>query len=121
MKRPGKHAGPIHRYDRLMQQVEINLKVPSLTIRASDKPDQRVDNRHIRFTKRITVETVPTAGDWLELSMHGESFHCTVQRKDWHEEKNLFVVECVFGRRTITEAELEGFMSDPDWATKQLP
>ena len=101
---------------------EVNLKIPSLTIRSAGKPDQRIDNGAVRFSKRITVDAVPKAGDWLSLSTKfGEPFECTVMRSDWSEEKNLFIVSCAYGRRSITSEEYEGLMNDPAWATKQLP
>jgi hypothetical protein len=101
--------------------VEVNLKVPSLTVRTPDKPDRKVDNSSVRFSKRVTVESIPKAGEWLQLSTQGDSFECTVIRADWNEGKNLFVVACTLSRRSITPAELEAFLTDPEWATTQLP
>jgi hypothetical protein len=102
--------------------IEVNLKIPSLTIRAPGKSDVRVDNGPIRFTKRITVEAIPKAGDWLSVSTRdGGPFECSVTRADWSDEKNLFVVSCTYGRRSITAAEHDALLADPDWATKQLP
>jgi hypothetical protein len=101
---------------------EVNLKIPSLTVKSPGKPDQRIDNGSVRFTKRITVETVPKPGDWLQLSTRlGEPFDCTVTRSDWDEEKNMFVVSCSYGRRSITADEHNALLNDSDWATKQLP
>ena len=101
---------------------EVNLKIPSLTVRPVGKPDQRIDNGSVRFTKRITVEAVPKPGDWLQLSTRfGEPFDCTVTRTDWDEEKNIFVISCSYARRSITADEHTALLTDPDWATKQLP
>jgi hypothetical protein len=102
--------------------VEVNLRIPSLMIRQPGKPDQRLDNSSVRFAKRIIVEAIPKAGEWLQLSTRaGEPFECTVTRSDWSEEKNLFVVSCTFSRRSISPDEHNALLSDPDWATKQLP
>ncbi len=102
--------------------VEVTLKIPSLTIRSAGKEDQRIDNGSVRFSKRISVDAIPKPGDWLPLSTRfGEPFECTVTRSDWSEDKNLFVVSCNYGRRSITSAEYEALLTDPDWATKQLP
>ena len=102
-------------------EVEVNMKVPSLTVRAPGTPDQKIDNGAIRFTKRIMVEAIPKSGDWLQLSTRfGEPFECTVTRADWSAENNLFVVSCAYSRRSITATEHNALLTDPDWATKQL-
>ena len=101
--------------------VEVNLKVPSLTVREPGKPDRRIDNSNVRFGKRMAVEAIPKPGEWLQLSAFGETFECTVSRSDWHESKNVFVVSCAFSPRSMTHAQLEALLNDPDWATKQLP
>jgi len=107
---------------RMPIEVEVSMKVPSLTVRSPGKPDQRIDNSNVRFSKRIFVEAIPKAGEWLQLSsMHGEPFECTVTRSDWHEEKNIFIVACSFSRRSITPAEHDALLHDPEWATKLLP
>jgi hypothetical protein len=110
-------------YDQRMPiVVEVNLKIPSLTIRSDAKPNQRIDNASTRFSKRITLEAVPKPGDGLPLSTRsGEPFEGTVTRTDWHDDKNLFVVSCTYGRRSITGTEYQALLTDPDWATKQLP
>ena len=103
--------------------VEVNLKVPSLTVRVPGKPEpQRIDNGSVRFTKRTTVEAIPKPGDWLPLSTRfGEPFDCTVTRAEWDEEKNIFIVSCSYARRSITADEHTALLNDSDWATKQLP
>jgi len=110
-------------YDSIMAiDVEVNLRVPSLVVRAAGKPDQRIDNGSLRFAKRIPVEAIPKPGDWLPVSTRGgEPWECTVTRCDWSEEKNLFVVSCAYGRRSITPEEYDALLNDPDWTTKQLP
>ena len=102
--------------------IEVNLKIPGLTVRSAAKPDQKIDNGSVRFSKRITVEAVPKPGDWLPLATRfGDPFECTVMRADWSEEKNLFVVSCAYSRRSITADEYNALLTDADWATKQLP
>ena len=102
--------------------VEVNLKVPSLTVRVPGQPDQRIDNGSVRFTKRAVVSTVPKPGEGLSLSTRfGEPFDCTVTRSDWDERKEMFVVSCTYARRSITPDEHAALMSDADWTTRQLP
>ena len=103
-------------------EVEVNLKIPSLTVKSPGKPDQRIDNGSVRFTKRITVDGVPKPDGWLQLSTRiGEPFDCTVTRVEWSDDKNMFVVSCSYGRRSITADEYHALLTDADWATKQLP
>jgi hypothetical protein len=101
--------------------VEVNLRVPSLIIRSPDTPDRKVDNSSVRFHKRITVASIPKPGEGLLLSTQGHSFECIVSRADWNEGKNLFVVACTLSRRSITPSEFETLLTDPEWATTQLP
>ena len=105
----------------MASEVELNLKVPSLTVKTPGKPDRKIDNSSVRLSKRISVESIPKAGEWLQVSAGAESFECTVTRTDWDDGKNLFVVACAFSRRSITAAELDALLNDPAWATKQLP
>jgi len=102
--------------------VEVNLRIPSLTVRPVGKPNQRIDNGAVRFSKRITVNAVPKPGESLSVSAQsGEPFECSVTRSDWSEEKNLFIVSCTYARRSITSEEYEDLVSDPAWVKKQLP
>jgi len=103
-------------------EVEISLKIPSLTVKSPSAPDRRIDNGSVRFAKRIQVDAVPKPGDWLPLSTSGaDPFECTVSRADWDEQKNVFVVACAYGRRSITHEEYTALVNDPEWATRQLP
>jgi hypothetical protein len=103
-------------------EIEVNLRIPSLTLKSSGTKDVRVDNSSVRFSKRVSVDGVPKAGDRLALSTRsGPPFECTVSRSDWHEEKSVFVVACAYGRRSITAEEHNALLSDPDWSSQQLP
>ena len=102
--------------------IEVNLRIPSLTIRSEGSKDVRVDNSSVRFSKRVSVDGVPKAGDRLALSTRsGPPFECTVSRSDWHEEKSLFVVSCAYARRSITAEEHSALLADPDWSPQLLP
>src|SRR6266403_5820907 len=92
------HVGRLEYHRRVAIDVEVNLKIPSLTIRSVGKPDQKIDNGAVRFSKRIAVDSVPKPRDWLSLSTQfGDPFECTVTRSDWNEEKNLFIVSSAYG------------------------
>jgi hypothetical protein len=103
-------------------EIEVNLRIPSLTLKSAGTKDVRVDNSSVRFSKRVSVDGVPKPGDRLALSTRsGPPFECTVSRSDWHEEKSVFVVSCAYGRRSITAEEHNALLSDPDWSSQQLP
>src|SRR5262249_16006587 len=102
-------------------EVEVNLRVPSLTLQEDGQHDRRVDNRSVRFVRLIRVERVPKRDEAVSALIWETAFDCTVPRCDWSDDKNVFVASCVFGRRTITRAEYEGLMTDPDWTKHELP
>src|SRR5437868_3358567 len=103
-------------------EVEVNLKIPSLTIRSATNAETRIDNGSVRFIKRVAVDAIPKPGDRLTLSTRRTpAFECTVTRSDWSEEKNVFIVSCSYARRSITPEEHDALLTDPEWSSKQLP
>ena len=103
--------------------IEVNLRIPSLTIRAPGNVEGvRANNQSVRFGKRMIVDAVPVAGSELKLSTQsGESFDSRVTRADWSDDKNLFVISCQYGARSITEAAYHALLGDPDWTKTELP
>src|SRR3954469_23879927 len=109
-------------YPAMSIVVEVNLKIPSLTVRPPGADQQRIDNASVRFSTRVTVQAIPKPGDSLQLSTRlVPAFDATVTRADWSDDKNMFVVSCSYARRSIAEADYTALLNDPDWATKQLP
>ena len=107
---------------RMIQTVEISLRVPSLRVRreGTDKPET-ISNSDIRFIKRIEVDSIPKTGTVLKMEIASRgSFDSVVVRSDWHEEKNLFVVACQYGNRSITPADYQALLDAPDWQLKPL-
>jgi hypothetical protein len=101
--------------------VEVNMKIPSLTVTTAEHGERRIDNGPVRFTKQIVVEAIPKAGEVLQLSTRmGEPFGCTVTRSDWSEDKNQFIVSCSYAKRSITPQDHDALINDPDWTMKQL-
>jgi len=103
-------------------EIEINLRVPTLTVKVPNEPDRRIDNSAVRFTKRIEVPALPKPGESLLLSTNGgqTTFECTVTRSDWHEEKALFVVACTYAKRSLSVDTYSALVNDTDWTMKQL-
>lgn len=111
-----------HADDRTMAiEVEVNLRVPSLMLREDGQPDRRVDNSSVRFARRILVDHVPKRDETVSVPSCGTRFECTATRCDWSDAKNVLVVSCVFSRRSITRAEYERLLTDPEWAKLDLP
>jgi hypothetical protein len=103
-------------------EIEINLRVPTLTVKVPNEPDRRIDNSAVRFTKRIEVPSLPKPGELLSLSTNAgqTTFECTVTRSDWHEEKALFVVACTYAKRSLPVETYSALVNDTDWTMKQL-
>lgn len=106
----------------MVQTVEISLRVPSLRVKREGKDTpETISNSDIRFIKRIEVESIPKAGTVLqmEIASHG-SFESVVVRSDWHEDKNLFVIACQYGNRSIAPADYQALLDAPDWQLRPL-
>lgn len=60
-------------------EVEVNLRIPTLTLRSATEPDRRVDNSIVRFVKRVEVPAIPKVGEVMHLSTHiGDAFEATI-------------------------------------------
>src|SRR5436309_14364659 len=103
--------------------VEVSLRIPSLTLKTSDQPDQVINNSDIRFARLISVAAIPQVGSRLDVTVKPDVIlQCTVTRADWEEERALFVVSCQ-SRPTKGTASVnyQALMNDSDWRRKQLP
>ena len=102
--------------------VEINLRIPRLTIRSASAPDKVIDNSIVRFTRLAQVPAIPKAGDPLRLAARvaGQALDCVVTRADWSEDKELFVVSCNYSKKSIAAADYEALVNDADWTMKPL-
>jgi hypothetical protein len=105
-----------------MPEIEVSMRVPTLTVRAPNEPDRRIDNSAVRFTRRIDVPALPKAGEVLSLSTdEGRTqFDCTVTRSDWSEDKGLFVVACTYAKRSLPVDTYNALVSDAKWTMKPL-
>ena len=102
-------------------EVEVNLRIPTLTIRSPHEPDRRIDNSIGRFPKLIQVPAIAKPGAPLQLSVStGETLDCTVTRADWHEQQERFVVSCTYAKKSITPELYTALINDENWKTKTL-
>jgi hypothetical protein len=102
-------------------EVEVNMKIPRVTIRADGQDDKIIDNSGVRFTTLIQVPAIPKPGASLQLTTSGgDGFECTVTRADWNEERERFVLSCSYAKRSMSAAEYGALVNDSAWQTKQL-
>jgi hypothetical protein len=106
---------------RVSIEVELNLRIPTLTLRSVDEPDKRIDNSTVRFSKAINVPAIPKTGEMIQLSTSaGDAFEATITRVDWNEERALFVLSCNYAKRAISSNEYRALVSDTAWRVKEL-
>jgi hypothetical protein len=104
------------------QTVEISLRIPSLRVRREGKDEpETIVNSDIRFSKRIELEAIPKAGDVMQMTVgEGGAFECQVVQSNWHHGKNMFVIACTYGKRSITLADYQALIDGPDWEVRPL-
>jgi hypothetical protein len=108
--------------DNTMMDVEIELRIPTLTIKTEDAEPRRVDNSLVRFRKIIQLPKFPPPGSTIDLSVGSElAFQCTIARADWHEEKQRFVLACKYPKQRIFPHEYEALLNDPQWERTEYP
>ena len=102
-------------------QVEVNLKIPRVTLRPADGPAQVIDNSAIRYTRLIDVPAVPKAGEVLQVAAGPfQTFDCSVTRSDWSDERELFIVSCSYAKRSMSGEEYDALVNDAEWKSKPL-
>ena len=106
----------------MVMDVEIELRIPTLTVNKADDTPGKIDNTHVRFKKVIQVPAFPPPGSTIQLTAGADlAFECTIARADWHEEKQLFVLSCKYPRQRIFKREYEILLNDPEWKRTELP
>ncbi len=103
-----------------MITLEVNLRLPSITVSSPADDGRRITNSESRFWKVIELPALPKVGDDLELSTRAYTFRAVVKRLDWRDDKDRFVMACHYAKRSMTEAMYEGILADPDWTMRSL-
>jgi len=107
--------------NRMAIEVEVNMRIPGLTLKAPNEADRVINNSYVRFTKLIQVPAIPKPGTPLSLTTSaGHQFESTVTRADWSEDRELFIVSCNYSKRSISPAEYDALVNDAEWKMKQL-
>jgi len=102
-------------------QLEVNLKIPRVTLRPAVGAPQVTDNSALRYTKLIHVPAVPKAGQVLQVTAGPfQTFDCSVTRADWNDERELFIVSCSYAKRSMSAEEYEALVNDAEWKSKPL-
>ena len=105
----------------MSMEVEVSLKIPTLTLRLPNQPDKRVDNASVRFKKLVELPAIPKPDTSLQMTTAaGQPFECTVIRADWHEERAMFIVSCKYAKRAISTDDYVTLVNDPDWRMASL-
>ncbi len=104
------------------QQVQINLKIRSLTVRPATEPVRRIDNSMVRFTRVVELPAIPKAGDVLDMTagVAHVPFKCTVTRADWDDRENMFIVSCSYTRTPMLADDYWALAEGSDWTMKSL-
>jgi hypothetical protein len=100
--------------------VEVNMKIPGLTVRSADQPVKVINNSAVRFTRLIDVPAIPEPGASLEVLVGAAKFGCTVTRAEWHEERAIFIVSCHYSKTRISPDDYRALINDGDWTQKLL-
>ena len=101
--------------------VEVNLRIPAVKEPAKDDHGYPINSADVRFIRMVSVPTLPKPDTLLRLETRaGSSIECTVNRADWSESKELFIVYCTYSRRSILPDEYKALLSDPDWEMRPL-
>ena len=104
------------------QQVLINLRIRSLTIRMPGEPPVKVDNALVRFMKVIEVTAIPRVGSAITLTAGPDNlpFECSVSRAEWDDRENMFVVACSYTKSPRPQAHYLAIHGGGDWRMKPL-
>jgi hypothetical protein len=103
-----------------MITLDINLRLPNITVDTPEDGIRRITNAESRFWKVMQVPALPKVGDRLELSSRGYAFQAVVNRVDWQEGKDRFVLACQYAKRSMTPAMYQDLRADPDWTMRSL-
>ena len=101
--------------------VEVDLKIPGLTIRLADQGPTVINNSAIGFARMIEVPAVSVPDAKFEVPVaDGLAFDHRVTRSEWHEERAIFIVSCKYPKPRISPAEYLPLLNRTAWTKKVL-
>ena len=108
-------------HNGVSMEIEINLRLPAVKDPSNDEAGARINNLDVRFTRRMKTETLPKAGELVDLTTRPDhAFQAKVTRADWHEGKSMFIVSCKYAKPSIPRPQFLALMADQDWTMKRL-
>ena len=101
--------------------VEVNLRIPAVKEPAKDENGYPINSADVRFIRIVSVPALPKPDALLQLATRGgSSIECRVNRADWSDGKELFIVYCTYAKKSILPDEYHALLSDPDWEMRPL-
>jgi hypothetical protein len=102
-------------------QIELNLRIPVVKEPRKNADGYPINSADVRFLRDMDLPELPKPGGILQLhTKDGPSLECEVQRVDWSEGKDRFVVSCKYAKRSIPPLEYNALFDDPGWIMKPL-
>jgi hypothetical protein len=101
--------------------VDVNLRIPTVKEPAKDAQGYPIVSADVRFIRHVSVTEIPKPGAVLHLETRGgKPLECEVQRADWNEGRERFIVYCSYAKRSIPSDEYHALLADPDWQMRPL-
>lgn len=102
------------------QEIEVNLRIPNMKVRALDENGYPIDHSTIRFKRIMQVPAIPKVGQSLHLSALDKTLQASVVGVVWSDDQGRFVVACRYANRSIPADEHRALSRDPDWRMTPL-
>lgn len=101
--------------------IEVNLRIPAVKDPVKDENGYPINSADVRFIKVINVPALPKPPAVLQLETRaGKTLEAEVNKADWSDEKEKFVVYCRYSKRSIPPDEYSALIDDPDWEMRPL-
>jgi len=101
--------------------IEVNLRIPAVKEPVKDDNGYPINSADVRFIKVLSMEALPKPPTILQLGTRGGRFlEAEVNKADWSESKERFIVYCRYSKRSIPLDEYNALIDDPDWEMRPL-
>src|ERR1700682_6386064 len=101
--------------------VEVNFRIPAVKEPAQEDKGYPIKSADVSFIGVVSVPALPKREALLQLEMRDKSsIECAVNRADWSESKELFIVYCTYSKKSILPDEYKALLSVPGWEMRPL-
>ena len=101
--------------------VEVNLRIPAVKEPAKDDHGYPINSADVRFIRVARLPALPEPGALLQVETRdGPSIECEVNRADWSEGEDRFIVYCKYSKRSMPADEYRALIRDPGWKMRPL-